>query len=116
MKLSTTEEICLYLSEGFKFPNFVFGQNSCTSLKCKESSGYLATFKEPGTNKEIFLKDLSHVFNAQRGKFTPANTIIVDDSPIKHILNKPENVVLPDTWTHKGNGPKDTFLLDFLLP
>jgi hypothetical protein len=40
----------------------------------------------------------------------------VDNSPVKHFMNNVENIVLPDTWSHKGNGPKDSFLLDVLLP
>ena len=31
-------------------------------------------------------------------------------------MNKPENVVLPDAWSNRGNGDKDTFLLNVLLP
>lgn len=116
MNKSTAEEICLYLFEGIKYPDFVFGQNSCKTLKCRESSGYIAPYKVPGTNKLLFLKDLGNLFGYHPGKFKPANTVIVDDSPMKYILNKPENVVLPDPWSNKGNGPKDTFLLDILLP
>ena len=40
----------------------------------------------------------------------------MDDSPIKHIMNKSENVVLPDTWIYKANGPKDTYIMDVLIP
>ena len=31
-------------------------------------------------------------------------------------MNKPENVVIPDSWSNRGNGDKDTFLLNVLLP
>lgn len=112
----TTEEICQYLFEGFQYSDFVLGQNSCTITRCRENSGYITTLKEPGTNKDLFLKKLSTLYNGYRGQFKPENTVIVDDSPTKHILNNSENVVLLDTWTYKGNGPKDTFLLDVLLP
>ncbi len=40
----------------------------------------------------------------------------MDDILVKHIMNKSENVILPNTWTNKDNGPKDTFLLDVLPP
>jgi len=34
----------------------------------------------------------------------------------KHLLNKLENVLLPDSWTNAFNGHKDTFLITVLLP
>jgi len=45
----------------------------------------------------------------------PDDTVIVNNNPIKHIMNKTKNVVLPDTWINKGNGPKDMFLFNILL-
>lgn len=116
MKKSTGEEVCNYLFQDIGKSFLVLGQNSCTTLKWKESSGQLTTFKEPGTNKDLFLKNLNTLFNACCGKFSPENTVAVDDNPIKHIMNKSENVVLSDTWTYRGNGPKDTYLLDILIP
>ena len=56
------------------------------------------------------------LFSRFNGKFRENNTIIVDDSPVKHILNKPENVVLPVSWSHDGGGQSDMFLIDTLLP
>jgi len=108
MKKSTGEEVCNYLLILFQDIGksfLVLGQNSCTTLKWKESSGQLTTFKEPGTNKDLFLKNLNTLFNACCAKFSPENTVAVDDNPIKHIMNKLENVVLSDTWTYRGNGP-----------
>ena len=73
--------------------------------------------KIKGTHKDIFLKMLSkgvfHIFN---GKFTKDNTIIFNDSPVKHILNDSENVLLLVSWSHNGAGSSDTFLMDTLLP
>ena len=40
----------------------------------------------------------------------------MDDSPLKHIMNRPENVLLPNLWSNCGNGDCDTFLLCTLLP
>ena len=52
--------------------------------------------KVKGTHKDIFLKTLSKgLFSRFNDKFTKENTIIIDDSPVKHILNAPENVLLP---------------------
>ena len=44
------------------------------------------------------------------------NTVIVDDTPLKHIMNKFENVLLPNPWSHCGGDDRDTFLLHTLLP
>ena len=70
----------------------------------------------PGTQKELFLKNLDTLFYGYRGIFNSGNTIIVDDSPLKHIMNRPENVLLPNPWSNCGNGDHDTFLLRTLLP
>ena len=44
--------------------------------------------KVKGKHKDIFLKTLSKgLFMKFNGKFRKNNTIIIDDSPVKHILN-----------------------------
>ena len=116
MKKSTVQEVCNYLFQDTGKPFLVLGQNSCTTFKWKDKSGHLTTFKEPGTHKDLFLKNLNTLFNTYYGKFSPDNIVVVDDNPIKHIMNKSENVVLPGTWTYKANGPKDTYLMDVLIP
>ena len=73
-------------------------------------------FMVPGTQKELFLKNLDILFCGYRRIFNSKNTIIVDDSPLKHIMNKPENVLLPKPWSNGGNGNRNTFLLRTLLP
>ena len=62
------------------------------------------------------MKNLDTLFYGYRGIFNSENKIIVDDSPLKHIMNKPENVLLPKPWSNGGNGDRDTFLLRTLLP
>ena len=116
MKKTTVEEICKYLFCGRQMPICVLGQDSYKTVKCRDTSGRLVSFKESGTDKELFLKNLESLFSSSRGNFSCNNTVIVDDSPRKHIMNKPENVVLPDSWSNRGNGNKDTFLLNVLLP
>ena len=56
------------------------------------------------------------LFTKFNGKFRKNNTIIIDDSPMKHILNDSENVLYPVSWLHDGAGQNDTFLIDTLLP
>ena len=73
--------------------------------------------KVKGMHKDIFLKMLSKgLFRRFNGKFTKDNTIIIDDSPVKHILNDSKNVLLLISWSHDGAGSLDKFLMDTLLP
>ena len=116
MKKTTVEEISKYLFRGGQMPVCILGQESCKTVKCRDTSGQLVSFKEMGTDKELFLKNLDSLFSSLRGNFSCNNTVIVNDSPRKHIMNKQENVVLPNAWSNRGNGDKDTFLLNVLLP
>jgi len=116
MTMFNTDGICKHLFNGIEMSSLVLGQDSCTKLKCRDASGKITTFKELGTSKELFLKNLSTLFKGSQGNFMSENTIVMDDSPSKHIMNNSENVILLDTWSSTSNGPKDTFLLDTLLP
>ena len=44
---------------------------------------------------------------------TPENTLLIDDSPTKSVLNPPGNVIFPDPWT---GDRKDVFLVDRQTP
>ena len=117
MKISNVKGVVNYLfPKTWKLPWLVLAQDSCTTLRCRDSSGQLTTFMVPGTQKELFLKNLDILFCSYRGIFNSGNTIIVDDSPLKHIMNRPENVFLPNPWSNRGNSDRDTFLLRTLLP
>ena len=73
--------------------------------------------KVKGTHKDIFLKTLSKgLFTKFNGKFRKKNMIIIDYSPVKHILNDSENVLFPVSWSSDGASQNDTFLMDMLLP
>ena len=74
--------------------------------------------KEVGIKKDIFLKTLSnHLFNSYDGLHTSANTLVIDNSPIKHMLNLLENVLLFPSWSYKDNGTdRDSDLMEELLP
>ena len=115
MKKSTTDQIAQYLFRDIPSPFQVFGQDSCQTLRKRDSSGRLSSFKVPGTDKDLFLKNLEMLFKGSKGRFSASNTIIVDDCPTKHVMNQPINVVLPDSWSYRGNGPCDTYLMDILL-
>ena len=110
----TTRQICEYLFRGLRMPLHILGQDSCDRIYVMGRNNRVTTMKVKGTHKDIFLKTLSKgQFN---GKFRKKNTIIIDDSPVKHILNDSENVLFPVSWSCNGAGQNDTFLMDKLLP
>ena len=115
MKSSNIQGVVTYLFPNGKLPCLVLGQDSCTTIRFRDSSGRLTTFMVPGTQKELFLKNLDTLFSGYKGIFNSENTIIVDDSPLKHIMNESKNVLLLNSWSNHGNGDRDTFLLRTLL-
>ena len=69
------------------------------------------------TKKDLFLKTLQkHLFSSFEGRYSTDNTIVVDDSPMKHVLNPSENIILPKTSAFAGAGQVDTYLINTLLP
>ena len=74
--------------------------------------------KEEGTQKDIFLKTLStHLFDKYDSQYTRENILIIDDSPIKHMFNHKENVLLLPSWSHSDDhAARDRVLLEKVLP
>ncbi|CAA9589412.1 hypothetical protein AVDCRST_MAG81-4655 [uncultured Synechococcales cyanobacterium] len=117
MKLSTTCTITQYLFKKAILPKVIHGQEHCKRIATSVTNGVPKFLKVKGTEKDVFLKTLSTgLFSQYRGSFTMENTIIVDDSAYKHVLNNPENVLLADSWSPNGDSANDTFLLGVLLP
>jgi hypothetical protein len=56
------------------------------------------------------------LFSGFGGRYCAENTVVVDDSPMKHVLNPFENVILPESWTFAGAGESNSFFMDTLLP
>lgn len=120
MMTSTTREICDYLFGPIKpiAPLRILGQEDCDRVPVRKGGGRTFFMKEPGTQKDIFLKTLTdHLFNRYNGQYTEANTLFIDDSPIKHMFNLPHNVLLLPSWSHEQDGAeRDSGLLDEILP
>ena len=116
MKSSNIDGVVDYLFPKEKLPSLVLGQESCMTIRCRDSSGWLSTYMVPEKQKELILKNLDTLFYGYQGIFNSGNTVIVDDTPLKHIMNKSENVLLPNPWSHRGGGDCDTFLLRTLFP
>ena len=86
-------------------PLHILGQDSCDRILNMGKNNRVTTMKVKGTHKDIFLKTLSKgLFTKFNGKFRKNNTIIIDDSPVKHILNDLENVLFPVSWSHDRVG------------
>ena len=118
MRVSTVKSVCDLLFKGLAVqPHNILGQESCDRIRVQDDRGKVSYMKVKGTQKDLFLKTLQkHLFHAFNGRYSADNTIIVDDSPMKHVLNPPENVILPKTWAYAGAGQADTYLVDTLLP
>ena len=116
---SKTRDICNYLfGPSLVNPHRILGQEDCNRVPLRKVGNRMFYMKEVGTQKDIFLKTLSnHLFNSSEGHYTPANILVIDDSPIKHMLNLPKNMLLLLTWSYKGDGAiTDLVLMEELLP
>ena len=103
---SKTRDICNYLfGPSFVNRHRILGQEDCNRVLLRKVRNRMFYMKEVEIQKDIFLKTLSnHVFNSSEGRYTPANILVIDDSPIKHMLNLPKNMLLLLTWSYKGDG------------
>ncbi|KAG0597317.1 hypothetical protein M758_UG327900, partial [Ceratodon purpureus] len=121
MKTSMTKMICDYLFGPIRpvYPLRILGQEDCQRVPMGvDFRGRPVYMKEPGTQKDIFLKPMSDgLFRKFGGLYSEANTIFIDDNPIKHCQNNSYNVLLLSTWNNqKPNAADDRFLLSKLLP
>ena len=119
MLKSTTRDICSYLfGPSLVNPLRILGQKDCDRVLVHKVGNRMFYMKEVGTQKDIFLKTLSnHLFNSFDSHYTLATTLVIDDSPIKHMFNLSENVLLLPTWSYGGDGAAtDSVLIEELLP
>lgn len=120
MMSSTTTEICDYLFLPIKpvQPIRILGQEECDRIPIRSDGHQTLYMTEVGTQKHIFLKTLSkHLFNSFGGLYSSANTLVIDDSPVKHMLNLSENVLLLPSWSWDSiSGEADNVLMVKLLP
>ena len=120
MLKDTAQKICDYLFGPLHLstPIRVLGQGDCDRVPVRRDGPRTVYMKEEGSQKDIFLKTLStHLFDKYDGQYTRENTLIIDDSPIKHMLNLKENVLLLPSWSHTDeNSARDRILLEKVLP
>ena len=116
---STTRDICSYLLGPSLVNSYrILGQEDYDRVPLRKVGNKMFYMKEVSTQKDIFLKSLSnHLFNSYDDHYTPANTLVIDNSPIKYVLNLLENVLLLSTWSYGGDGAvTDSVLMEELLP
>lgn len=122
MKLNTVELIIDFLFEGLRQPCLVLGQESCHVLHDEKGDVVLKNSAGPRGSPQ-FLKYLSKVIWSSQiplygclVDFRPMveNTLLIDDSPPKSVLNPPGNAIFPVSWNPFNKG--DTFLLRQLAP
>jgi hypothetical protein len=97
MRVSTIKSVCDLLFEDLPVKSInILSQESCDRIKVQEDRGKVSYMNVKGTKKELFLKTIQkHLFSSFGGRYSAENTIVVDDSLVKHVLNPFENVILP---------------------
>jgi hypothetical protein len=92
----------------------VYGQESCDTIQVNNGE----ELKYPKSDKNIFLKTMSsHLFLGDASRYNENNTILIDDSPKKSILNNTGNVVFLKSWKHTvKNCLTDNYLFTELAP
>jgi hypothetical protein len=118
MRVATVKSVCDLLFKDLSIkPVNILGQESCELIRICDTQGKMSFLKVKGTDKPMFLKVIRrHLFFGFNGRYVEDNTVIVDDSLPKHLLNPPQNVILPESWTFASVGQADTYLMDTLLP
>jgi hypothetical protein len=118
MRVATVKSVCDLLSKDLSIkPINILGQESCEVIRVRDTLGKMSLLKVKRTDKPMFLKVMwKQLFFGYNGRYLEDNTVIVDDSPLKHVLNPIENVILPETWTFASVGQADAYLMDMLLP
>ena len=120
MVMENTEPIVHFLFRDLPSPCLILGQEECDEL-LDEKGLPVPKFGGRGGGQQ-FLKVLRsrlwrgipRLQGVPHGWWpTPENTILIDDSPTKSVLNPPGKVIFPDTWTGDKN---DTFFVDTLAP
>jgi hypothetical protein len=111
---SITSEVVKYLFHNNVKPVAVYGQESCDTIQVNGGE----ELKYPKSDKSIFLKTVSvQLFLGDASKYKENNTILINDSPEKSILNDIWNAVFLKSWKHNiRNSASDAYLTAELGP
>jgi hypothetical protein len=114
MMKKTVEPVASFLFQNCRAPFDILGQDNCRRIEITKGK-YLKQAGSPW--KDLFLKVLDEqlfVDPDDPASFNKDNTILIDDSPQKAILNENGNGVFLDSWSHHGRG--DKVLMGSLAP
>jgi hypothetical protein len=105
---STASQAVDYLFHRNVKPVAVYRQESSDTIQVNNGE----ELKYHKSNKSIFLKTMSsHLFLGDASRYKENNTILIDDSPEKSILNNTGNVVFLKSWKHTvKNCSSDNYL------
>ena len=97
MRVATFKFVCnIHFKDLPLKPTNILDQKSCDGIRVLDSHGKVSYIKIKETNKKLFLKSiLKHLFFGFNGRYSIQNIVIVDDSPVRHVLNPIKNVILP---------------------
>ena len=111
---STAGEVVKFLFHNNVQLVAVYGQESYDTIQVNEGE----ELKYPKSDKSIFLKTMStHLFLGEASRYKKNNTILIDDSLEKSILNNTGNVVFLKSWKHiMRNSTRDGYLTTDLGP
>ena len=114
MMQSTAVEVVDYLFHRNVKPVAIYGQESCDTIQVNNGE----ELKYPKSDKSIFLKTMrSHLFLGETSRYKENNTILIDDSPEKSILNNTGNAVFLKSWKHTvRNCSSDNYLWEEVAP
>lgn len=105
--------VCEWLFYGIKPPVCILGQKACGKIPIADKT--FLKYPDNNTGKIIFLKTLkTALFENYDGRFTVENTLLVDDSPEKSVLNVSGNALFLPAWDK--DQMEDSFLLAILEP
>ncbi|KAK6943967.1 FCP1 homology domain [Dillenia turbinata] len=74
---------------------FVWDQNDCID------TGFQSLENE---NKPLFLKDLLKIWELWPGRFSPSNTLLIDERPYKALINPPCTGIFPEPYRVENPG------------
>ncbi|KAK1310179.1 hypothetical protein QJS10_CPA08g00535 [Acorus calamus] len=89
--------------------NHVFklvGVNFLCKKVAKDTAADVRTLKGELEQKPLFLKELKKIWDNEssdlpwsKGRYASSNTLLIDDSPYKALLNPPNNAIFPHPYT-----------------
>jgi len=114
MMQSNASQVVDFLFHRNVKPVAIYGQESCDTIQVNNGE----ELKYPKSDKSIFLKTMSsHLFLGQASRYKENNTILIDDSPEKSVLNNTGNAVFLKSWKHTvKNCSSDKYLCTEVAP